>query len=337
MNIRTAFDEVRAKARPEDTLLVYFSGHGVVSSANRDTWYYLTADARTLDIDQDPALRDISTVSSSELFEWLREPVKTMPLKQVVILDTCAAGAAGDELKKLAVKRDVPPDQRRAIELLKDATGTYILMGSAADAVSYETNRYSEGLLTYSLLKGMRGAALDEGSRLEVTRWFHYASEQVPQLAQSIGGIQKPEIAAPRGTGFPIALLPLEDRKQIPIASVKPELLRATCLDSLLLDSFSLCEPVRERLRDISYPQARGEEAREAPVAYFDAVVDDLPGALRPQLLYTVADSSITVRVRMIREEKLVAEQAITASSSDKSALAAQICEKILAMAQAQK
>jgi hypothetical protein len=52
-------------------------------------------------------------------------------------------------------KRDVPPDQRRAVEFLKDTTGTLILMGSAADRVSYEASKYGQGLLTYALLDGM--------------------------------------------------------------------------------------------------------------------------------------------------------------------------------------
>jgi hypothetical protein len=209
--------------------------------------------------------------------------------------------------------------------------------GSAADAVSYEASRYGEGLLTYSLLQGMRGASLDEGSRLEVTHWFRYASEQVPELAQSVGGIQRPEIAAPKGTGFPIALLALEDRQKIPIVSVKPQLLRVICLDKQDLDSFGLCEAVRERLRDISHPDGRGAGAIEAPVIYFDAGVDDLPGALRPQLVYNVSGNSITVHVRLILDEKVISEQTLSASASDKAALTVQVCERILAMANEQK
>ena len=61
-NIRAAFDEVRKQAKPEDTLVVYFSGHGAMSSKNRDLYYYLTADARTLDVDGDPALVDLSLI-----------------------------------------------------------------------------------------------------------------------------------------------------------------------------------------------------------------------------------------------------------------------------------
>ena len=122
-----------------------------------------------------------------------------------------------------------PPDQRRAIEFLKEATGTIILMGSAADKVSYEDSRYGQGLLTYALLDGMRGRSIEEGSRLNVSHWFQNASEDVLQLAQNIGGIQKPLIAAPSGTGFPVALLDPSDQARIPLETIKPILVRLSC------------------------------------------------------------------------------------------------------------
>ena len=70
-NIRAAFDEVHKMARPEDTLVVYLSGHGAMSTTDRDLYYYLTMDARTFDIERDPALNNVSTVSSQELLQWL--------------------------------------------------------------------------------------------------------------------------------------------------------------------------------------------------------------------------------------------------------------------------
>ena len=45
-------------------------------------------------------------------------------------------------------------------------------MGSAADAVSYEASRYGQGLLTYSLLQGMKGAALKEDQYVDVSKLF---------------------------------------------------------------------------------------------------------------------------------------------------------------------
>jgi WD40 repeat protein len=332
-NIRAAFEEVRRQAHPEDTLVVYLSGHGAMSTQNRDLYYYLTADARTLDVDADPALRDVSTVSSAELFDWLREPVKTMPLKQVVILDTCAAGGAANDLMKLADKREVPPDQRRAIELLKDATGTFILMGSAADSASFEASKYGEGLLTYALLQGMRGRSLDDGSRLGVSRWFEDASEQVPELSKTIGGIQRPIIAAPRGRGFPVALLTAEDRARIPLALPRPQLLRVTCEDSDGLDPLHLRSALREQLRALAYDQSRG--GQDAAVLYLDSADDDLPGALRPSVRYQISDQSVSVRIRLIVDEKSVAEATEIFTMKDAHTLADAVATKIVALSSA--
>ena len=53
-------------------------------------------------------------------------------------------------------------------------------------------------------------------------------------------------------------------------------------------------------------------------------------------MVYTTTDGAVTVKVRTIRDKKIVAEQPITASVSDPT-LAARISEKVVAMAQAQK
>lgn len=69
---------------------------------------------------EDPAVRSQVTISSDELAEWLNQ---IHALKQIMILDTCAAGQAA---VKLVEKRTVPSDQIRAIERLKDRTGFHV-------------------------------------------------------------------------------------------------------------------------------------------------------------------------------------------------------------------
>jgi WD40 repeat protein len=330
-NIKAAFDEVRRLAKPEDTFVVYLSGHGAMSTRDRDTYYYLTADARGFDFDSSSVLRDVSTVSSVELFQWLREPVKTMPLKEVVILDTCAAGAASQELAKLSDPRDIPPDQRRAIELLKDGTGTFILMGSAADSVSYEASRYGEGLLTYALLEGMRGAALQDQTRLDVSEWFHQASDEVPQLAKSIGGIQRPVIAAPKGRSFPVAMLNREDQAKIPLAMAMPQLLRVLCVDDQLKDGLGLRDPLREQLRAVNDTRGPGNGAGN--VDYLDATDDDLPGALSPRLQYKVTGNSVSVHIILAEGDDTLADDTVTADTGNVPALAKMLAARIVAMA----
>jgi WD40 repeat protein len=335
-NIDAAFADVLRHAAPSDVLLVYLSGHGVSPAGEKDSYYYLTADARSLNLDNNPELRNLSTVSSAELRQWLG--AKNMPLKEVLILDTCAAGAANSELLKLVEKRDVPPDQRRAVEFLKDSTGTHILMGAAADKVSYEANKYGQGLLTYALLEGMRGRSLDNGDSgsLDVSRWFEDASKEVPDLARSIGGIQKPVIAAPKGTGFPVALYKHDDLKDVPLAAVRQQLLRLICQDDHYLDSLRLGAAVRERLRAASYTQndiqARGSATDSTPVLYLDQIAD-LPGALQPQIHYSVQGQTATLHLLLVREEQLVKEKDLTASAADPAALADQTAAALLAMA----
>jgi WD40 repeat protein len=330
-NIVAAFADVMQKAKPTDVLLVYLSGHGVNLRTEKDSYYYLTTDARSLEIENNPALRDLSTVSSAELKQWLG--AKNMPLKEALILDTCAAGAANDELLKLVEKREVPPDQRRAVEFLKESTGTIILMGSAADKNSYEASKYGQGLLTYALLKGMRGRSIEEGSRLNVSHWFQNASEDVPQLAQSIGGIQKPVIAAPSGTGFPVALLEPADQAKIPLAAIKPELIHLRCHDEDDKDPLGLEAAVREQLRELSHPTARGQSS-EPPIVYHDDMTDGPADSLSPRIVYSVSGSMVNLRLRIEQAGKTAQEERLNLGNADKNALAITVAAKLAAMAE---
>jgi len=139
-------------------------------------------------------------------------------------------------------------------------------MGSAADRVSYEANRYGQGLLTYSLLLGMRGEALDEAGRLDVSRWFRMAQLKVPDFAAGIGGIQQPVISSPGGQSFPIAMFTSEDRERVPLAAIKPQLLRALVLDEDDNDPLQLDGPIRAELRAVSTSTVRGQDRRESPL-----------------------------------------------------------------------
>ncbi|MGH9548994.1 MAG: caspase family protein [Terriglobales bacterium] len=139
-NFASAFDTATA-AKPQDILIVYLAGHGTTLAMGEDKYYYLTADSKKSDLSS-LKLLERSAISSEQLAEWVK---KVPALKQILILDTCAAGAA---CAKLTERRDIPGDQIRAIDRLKDRVGFYVLMGCAADAVSYETSRYGQGVLT---------------------------------------------------------------------------------------------------------------------------------------------------------------------------------------------
>lgn len=319
-NIRKAFETVR-QAKPTDVFVVYLAGHGVSLRQGGDEYCYLTADARGSDTKSldDPVVRELWTVTSSELVDW----IKHIPaLKQVMLLDTCAAGAAAT---KLLDHRDLSGDQVRALDRLKDRTGFHVLMGCAADRVSYEASQYSQGLLTYSLLQGMAGAKLREGEYVDVSGLFQYAADEVPQLARGIGGVQKPLVMAPRGTSFDIGRLIEADRRALPLAKPKPLILRpqlANVEDGD--DNLKLTSLVRKRLADEGFTTPRGSAVL---TVFVDA--DELAGAVRPAGTYSIEGKNVRVRLVLKQDGQTLNQLTLDGSTDDLSGFAAKIAEAI--------
>ena len=323
-NLRKAFEAAK-KAKPGDVLVIYLAGHGVALQQGNDLYCYLTVDARSLDpaAMADPAVRAATTVSSEEMAEW----IKQIPaLKQVMVLDTCAAGAAA---AKLTEKRDISGDQIRAIERLKDRTGFHVLMGCAADRVSYEANQYAQGLLTYALLQGMRGAALREEQFVDVSKLFQYAADQVPQLAQGSGGVQRPVVAAPRGSSFDVGRLESADKAAIPLALVKPLVLRPVLINrDEDEDNLKLTPLLRQRLHETSLGTGRG---KASPIVYVPE--DEFPGAIRLTGTYSVVGKTVQVRLTLKKGDEVVARLMVEGTKDDLPGLAAKLTEAILAAA----
>ena len=319
-NLAKAFADLK-KAKPGDILVVYLAGHGVAMQQGNDLYCYLTADARSLDPAtlNDPAVRAATTVSSEELAEW----IKQIPaLKQVMVLDTCAAGAAA---VKLTEKRDISGDQVRAIERLKDRTGFHVLMGCAADRVSYEASQYAQGLLTYALLEGMCGMALQKDN-VDVSRLFQYAADRVPELARNIGGVQRPLVVAPRGTSFDVGRLEADDKAKVPLARVKPLVLRPTLLNQdEAEDNLKLTALLRQRLSEASQPTGRG---KDSAIVYVPE--DEFPGAVRPTGIYTVEGDKVSVRLTLKRDTVVRAKLTVEGSKEALPALADKMAQAVL-------
>jgi WD40 repeat protein len=323
VNLKKAFEEVAHKARPWDIFVVYLSGHGT-GLPNSDSYFYLTQDARNFNDLADPEVRKQITISSDELTDW----IKQIPaLKQIMVLDTCAAGQAA---VKLVEQRAVSGDQIRAIERLKDRTGFHVLMGSAADAVSWEASKYGQGLLTYALLQGIRGAALRDGEFVDVSTLFQYAADQVPRFAQNIGGIQRPIIAAPRGTSFDIGRLDKGDKEAIPLALVKPLILRPILINpDEGTDNLNLMPALRKSLNEDSFIESRGlfSNRNSQTMLYVDA--DELPGAARPSGTYIVAGQKVSVRLFLTRDGQKVGPLQVEGTTDDQTMLVARITKAI--------
>jgi hypothetical protein len=310
-NLAKAFASAKA-AGPDDLFVVYLSGHGVNWGGQDGDFHYLLADAAGTDL-TDPEVRRQATVSSAELTEWIKAIPATK--RQVLILDTCASGKM---VEKLTERREIPGSQVRALDRLKDRTGVFVLAGCAADQVSYEASRYGQGLLTYSLLLGMRGAALREESYVDVGKLFAFAADTVPDLAKDIGGIQRPVLAQPKGgASFDIGRLTAEARAKVPLQEAKPLFVRCSFQEERRLkDVLGLERAVNEALRG------------DPSLIFVDAC--EMPGALQLIGRYVVKDGTVTLTSVLFRGEEEMATFAVEGPETDVAGLTLKILSEAL-------
>ncbi|HTK38529.1 MAG TPA: caspase family protein, partial [Pyrinomonadaceae bacterium] len=336
-NYEKAFADVAGKAKADDVVTVYFSGHGtsittdeaVRESSIADTYLYATREATTLDraVLANETERASKTVSSLELAKWLSD-IKAD--KKVLILDTCAAGAVQKDL--IAQIRDVDALQTKSIERLRTRTGFYVLMGSAANAQSFEANEYRQGLLTYSLLEGMTiDGKLRDGRFLDVEKWFGGARDRVEELAKGIGGVQQPSYFRPcsdsgsacsdaQQTGsagsFDIGRIDDDERKMIPLASRVPLILEPFLFEKTetndIVDTEGLTDKFESALYEQSIVYARGTAA---PINYINA--KKAANGITPNGFYTVSGDQVTIEVSLSRDKKLLAKVKVTGTRAD--------------------
>ncbi len=140
---KAIFDFFRRKADSKDTLLFYFSGHGIPDGHGG---HYLA----TSDID--PEYPD----DHGYAFSSIQERVKMSAAKRIImVLDCCFSGAAGITM---GTEDDIAKSARSAMErTFEEGDGKCVLASSLADQVSYKMKGEPYSLFTYCLIEGLRG------------------------------------------------------------------------------------------------------------------------------------------------------------------------------------
>ncbi len=288
-NILNTFNEIAEKSISSDIIVVYLAGHGINWGGHNGDFYFLTQDAYSAFPDDynDPNMRATTALSTEELVGFFRKSAAT---KQVLMIDACASGQLVEDLIS---SRDISSGTIRALDRMRDRTGMYILTGSAADAVSYEASKFGQGLLTYSIIEGIRGAALREGQLIDVDMLFQYSRDRVPNLARGIGGIQVPQVFSPYGSAsFDLGYLTEQDKAEIPLAKEKPVFVMSVLAEASSFDDIlGLEKMLDEKLRSVS---ARGASAS---FIFFDT--RSFPEAYRIRGQYDIEGDKVNVRLNI--------------------------------------
>lgn len=184
--IEAAFDDLKAASRPEDTVVVYLSGHGVYRN---ERWYFPLPNASSLD-----RLGSDNAIDHHQLQDLLAG-IEAHNI--LLLVDACHAGAASGALDVI--------EMRRLTGQVSDRAGVSLIAASRATQEAIEAKTIGYGLFSAALIEGLSGKADIAGdgavSAFELAR---YAQEKIP--AYSLEFQQSPQIPESRLGGSDFAL-----------------------------------------------------------------------------------------------------------------------------------
>ncbi|MCA9471568.1 MAG: caspase family protein [Nitrospira sp.] len=187
---RTLGTELKRKAGPKDTVIIYYAGHGApeTDSASPDgdglEKYLIPYDADPQDLyTTGLPMREVETIFDRIAAE-----------RVIFITDSCYSGATAGRTFSTAARRAVVSDN--FLSRLAEGKGRVVLTASRASEVSEERDDLRHGVFTYYLLEGLKGKAdFDADGIITVDEAYSYVSTQVPSVTgQNQHPVKKGEV-----------------------------------------------------------------------------------------------------------------------------------------------
>jgi WD40 repeat protein len=320
--IKEQLAKIAAESAADDILVIFFAGHGVLQGVQKK-FYLLTADAAAFNLN---GVENDVAISFDELSEWMRNIVAN---KQVLIMDACNSGEAIDA-QNLMGKREIPADLARAQENLKDQTGIYMLAASASGRPAFEASQFGQGLLTYSLLNGIKNQeALQGNGFIDITKWFTSAARNVSELAREVGERQDPKVIGNQSFDVGLVDAALLNSIQLPVR--KPIFQKSNFLQTdLMIDNLHLSNSVDSILN------VRAAMGRESSLTYVESYKSADAYSIRGN--YSVENDRITIKVLLIQGEKMTGYRfEKTGAVGQAGNLATDITEEVIAFVKNKK
>ena len=184
-NITAALDRIAADAKPEDSVLVYIAGHGVIDPQT-SLYYFVQSDV--------PAWDRIAETAVSQ--EDLVAMIGSVPARNVMLmLDTCHSGAFPAE----------------AASNIGNETGYYVLAASSSTQEALDGYDGSNGVFAAAVLRGLNGEAPYYEDVIDAVDLGNYVRNTLPKMAKEKGASQTAQF---RSSGGEISAFPLAEAMQ---------------------------------------------------------------------------------------------------------------------------
>jgi uncharacterized caspase-like protein len=190
-NIKYALGTFLARAaQKDDTVIVYFAGHGAPEVDQRGlerdglAKYLIPTDADPDDLFSTALPMDDLTA----IFGRIEAE------RVVMFLDSCFSGAAGGRTFATQRTRTGAVDDQ-FLERLTRSKGRAIVSAARPNELSVELPDLGHGIFTYYLTEGLKGAGdLNRDGIVSLQELYEYIESQVVKKSRSVGGNQHPVI-----------------------------------------------------------------------------------------------------------------------------------------------
>lgn len=176
-NIKTTLGtKLKGKAGKEDTVIIYYSGHGA-PEPDKESPDGDGLEKYILPFDVEPENLYASALPMREISNIF---ARISSERLVFIADTCYSGASGGRTIPTVAAKAVISDN--FLNRISQGKGRIILTASEAAQVSIEKDSLDHGVFTYYLLEGLKGRAdFDHDGLISVSEAYKYVSEKVPE------------------------------------------------------------------------------------------------------------------------------------------------------------
>jgi WD40 repeat protein len=159
--VSRALDDLAAKAAPEDTVIIYLSGHGLVDeSVSTKPYYFIT---------QNVDANDIPGTALSQ--STLKEKLTAIKSKNVLLfLDTCYSGAM----------------ELSTFDRIHNYFGqVYLLAAASSDQQALDNYKGINGPFAYAVIEGLTGKAA-RGTTVDEHDLGMYVKGELPRLVDDV-------------------------------------------------------------------------------------------------------------------------------------------------------
>ena len=178
--------EIATKSKPNDVLMLYFAGHGV-----------LNEDQRFISLTSEAYRDDLGRWSGLDMDELQEQLSQIKANNRFLVFDACHSGAVTDQFD--VASRGTSAEEfylQKELARLGENQKLAILAASAPTQKAYEPPELKHGLLTFHLLSAMGNQNSERANYLDVNNWLDQTKLGVERYSDktTFKGAQNPSV-----------------------------------------------------------------------------------------------------------------------------------------------